>query len=55
MARLEVAVRSFGDGDDPEWFARLGEIKAPTLVANGDREGLFPAIDCRSGAEDQTQ
>ena len=30
--------------DDDGWYVRLKEIKAPTFVANGDRDGLFPAI-----------
>jgi len=27
------------------WYERLKEIGAPTFVANGDRDGAFPAID----------
>jgi pimeloyl-ACP methyl ester carboxylesterase len=27
------------------WYQRLKEVKAPTLVANGDRDPVFPAID----------
>jgi len=27
------------------WYARLKEIKQPTLVANGDRDRAFPSID----------
>jgi len=30
--------------DPSDWYARLKEIKAPTFVANGDRDGLFPAV-----------
>jgi pimeloyl-ACP methyl ester carboxylesterase len=26
------------------WYARLKNIHAPTLVANGDRDGLFPEL-----------
>ena len=38
------AISRFADGEDT-WSARLEEIVAPTFVANGDRDGLFPAID----------
>ncbi len=27
------------------WYARLKEIAAPTFVANGDQDGLYPAVD----------
>jgi pimeloyl-ACP methyl ester carboxylesterase len=45
MATQAEAIRRFADGDDVGWYARLKDIGAPTLVANGDRDGLFPAID----------
>jgi pimeloyl-ACP methyl ester carboxylesterase len=45
MATQAEAIRRFADGDDGEWYARLKDITAPTFVANGDRDGLFPAID----------
>jgi pimeloyl-ACP methyl ester carboxylesterase len=38
------ALSRFADGEDG-WYARLSEIATPTFVANGDRDGLFPAID----------
>jgi pimeloyl-ACP methyl ester carboxylesterase len=44
IAAQARAIRRFADNDDG-WYARLREIIAPTLVANGDRDGLFPAID----------
>ena len=31
--------------NDCGWYERLRQITAPTLVANGDRDGAFPAID----------
>jgi pimeloyl-ACP methyl ester carboxylesterase len=44
MAAQARAIARFADGEDG-WDARLKEIAAPTFVANGDRDGLFPAID----------
>lgn len=44
VANQAKAIQRFGDGDVGAWF-RLGAIAAPTFVANGDRDGLFPAID----------
>ena len=43
MAAQARAIGRFADGED-NWSARLKEIIAPTFVANGDRDGLFPAI-----------
>jgi hypothetical protein len=37
------AIQRFADHGDG-WYARLHEIIAPTFVANGDRDGIFPAI-----------
>ncbi len=45
MATQAEAIRRFADGDEIDWFARLKDLAAPTLIANGDRDGLFPAID----------
>jgi len=45
MATQAEVIRRFGDGDEGGWYDRLKEIAAPTFVANGDRDGLFPAID----------
>jgi len=45
MATQATVISRFADGDEGGWYARLGEIRAPTFVANGDRDGLFPAID----------
>jgi len=45
MATQATVIRRFADGDEGGWSARLAEIEAPTFVANGDRDGLFPAID----------
>ena len=39
------AIRRFADGFDGDWYPCLRDISAPTFVANGDRDGLFPAID----------
>jgi pimeloyl-ACP methyl ester carboxylesterase len=44
MAAQARAIARFADGEDG-WGARLKEIAAPAFVANGDRDGLFPAID----------
>src|SRR5262249_33001423 len=44
VVKQAKAIQRFGDGDVGPWF-RLGAITAPTFVANGDRDGLFPAID----------
>jgi pimeloyl-ACP methyl ester carboxylesterase len=45
MATQAEAIRRFADGGDGEWYSRLKDVTAPTLVANGDRDELFPAID----------
>ena len=45
MATQAEVIRRFADGDERGWYERLSEISAPTFVANGDRDGLFPAID----------
>jgi pimeloyl-ACP methyl ester carboxylesterase len=45
LAAQAEAIRRFADGDDGVWYTRLKDITAPTFVANGDRDGLFPAID----------
>ncbi|HKR09031.1 MAG TPA: alpha/beta hydrolase [Gemmatimonadaceae bacterium] len=45
MAAQAEAIRRFADGEDGNWYTRLGDIVAPTLVANGDRDELFAAID----------
>jgi pimeloyl-ACP methyl ester carboxylesterase len=39
-----AAMRGFFKNEG-SWYQRLKEIKAPTLVANGDRDPVFPAID----------
>jgi pimeloyl-ACP methyl ester carboxylesterase len=44
MAAQARAITRFADSGDG-WAARLKEIGAPTFVANGDCDGLFPAID----------
>ena len=44
MAAQARAIHPFADHEDG-WYARLHEIIAPTFVANGDRDGIFPAID----------
>jgi len=44
MVAQARAITRFANGEDG-WYARLNEIAAPTFVANGDRDGLFPAID----------
>jgi pimeloyl-ACP methyl ester carboxylesterase len=45
MATQAEVIRRFADGDERGWYAPLREMTAPTLVANGDQDGLFPAID----------
>jgi pimeloyl-ACP methyl ester carboxylesterase len=45
MATQAEAIRRFADGQEDGWYALLREIAAPTFVANGDHDGLFPAID----------
>ena len=45
MATQAEVIRRFGGGDEGGWYDRLKEIGVPTFVANGDRDGLFPAID----------
>jgi len=44
MQAQAQAVRRFGKNEGG-WYQRLKEVKAPTLVANGDRDRAFPAID----------
>lgn len=44
MGAQYAAILSFYKNEGG-WFGRLKEIKARTLVANGDRDGAFPAID----------
>ena len=44
MAAQARAIHRFADHENG-WYARLHEIIAPTFVANGDRDGIFPAID----------
>ena len=44
MAARSSAIRRFASNADG-WYARLKQIAAPTFVANGDRDGLFPAVD----------
>ena len=44
MAAQTKAIKGFGDNDS-DWYSRLKEISKSTFVANGDRDGLFPAID----------
>jgi pimeloyl-ACP methyl ester carboxylesterase len=45
MAIQAEVIRRFADGKEGAWLARLKELNAPTFVANGDHDGLFPAID----------
>jgi pimeloyl-ACP methyl ester carboxylesterase len=45
MAMQAAVIRRFADGDERGWYVRLREMTAPTFVANGDQDGLFPAID----------
>lgn len=44
MAIQADAIRRFADGDERGWYSRLKEMTARAFVANGDRDGLFPAI-----------
>ena len=44
MTAQAKAIKGFGDNDGG-WYSRLKEISKPTLIANGDRDGLFPVID----------
>lgn len=44
MAAQAEAIRRFANNEGG-WYARLREIAVPAFVANGDRDGLFPAID----------
>jgi pimeloyl-ACP methyl ester carboxylesterase len=44
MAAQAKAIEGYG-ANDGGWYTRLKEIAKPTLVSNGDRDGLFPAID----------
>jgi pimeloyl-ACP methyl ester carboxylesterase len=43
MAAQAEALTSYARNEDG-WYSRLKQIKASTFVANGDRDGLFPAI-----------
>jgi pimeloyl-ACP methyl ester carboxylesterase len=43
QAQLQAIIRFYKN--EGGWYERLGEIVAPTLVANGDRDGAFPVID----------
>ena len=45
MATQAEVIGRFADGKEGAWLARLKDINAPTFVANGDHDGLFPAID----------
>jgi len=38
------AIKGFIQNEDG-WYQKLATIKAPTLVANGDKDGAFPAIN----------
>jgi len=44
MAAQTKAIKGFGDNDGG-WYSKLKEISTSTFVANGDQDGLFPAID----------
>jgi len=43
MAAQAQAITRFANNEGG-WYARLKEIAVPTFVANGDQDGLFPAI-----------
>ena len=43
QAQLQAIIRFYRN--EGGWYERLGEIAAPTLVANGDQDGAFPVID----------
>ena len=43
MAAQAQALTRYANDEDG-WYGRLREIKALTFIANGDRDGLFPAI-----------
>ena len=43
QAQLQAIIRFYKN--EGGWYERLREIAAPTLVANGDRDGAFPVID----------
>jgi pimeloyl-ACP methyl ester carboxylesterase len=45
MATQADAIGRYADGFEGNWYACLREITAPTFVADGDRDGLFPPID----------
>jgi pimeloyl-ACP methyl ester carboxylesterase len=45
MRTQAEAIRRFANGVEGVWYGRLKHIVAPTFVANGDRDELFPAID----------
>jgi pimeloyl-ACP methyl ester carboxylesterase len=45
MVTQAEVIQRFADGDERGWYVRLKEMTAPTFVANGDQDGLFPAID----------
>lgn len=44
MSAQAQAITGFFENSEG-WYQRLKQIKAPTLVANGDRDGSFPVID----------
>jgi len=44
MAAQADAITRFANNQGG-WYVRLREIAAPAFVANGDEDGLFPAID----------
>jgi pimeloyl-ACP methyl ester carboxylesterase len=54
IAAQARAIQRFADHGEG-WYARLHEIMAPTFVANGDRDGLFPAIDSAVLARDRAE
>jgi len=43
QAQLAAIIRFYKN--EGGWFGRLREVQQPALVANGDRDGAFPAID----------
>jgi len=43
MAAQAESITRFANNEGG-WYTRLREIAAPTFVANGDQDGLFPAI-----------
>jgi 2-succinyl-6-hydroxy-2,4-cyclohexadiene-1-carboxylate synthase len=47
---LAAWLRGMGAGAQPSFWARLGEVAAPTLVLTGERDGKFTAIGERMAA-----